>query len=253
MAEQVKVPGAGKVNRTWLFAGAAAVAGIVVYAYWKRASQPAELPGEGEATAGDQWSPDAYTGAGIGAPGGETYDPNDVTSRYVAPVTNAEWTQRVVDMLANAGFDLTYAASTIGKYLSGQALTAAEKILVQTGLAMMGNPPAGSLPVISAPEPTATPTTTALAKPALRSSPGDPRNTNYALSWTKVSGAAYYLLQRSAGPGSPTSIAVIGTYRRTPPLKRGATYSYRVKAISVTPGKKSSDWSNTVRFTVPRR
>jgi hypothetical protein len=157
-------------------------------------------------------------------------------------------------MLANAGFDLTYAASTIGKYLSGQALTAAEKILVQTGLAMMGNPPAGALPVISAPEPTTTPTTTtALTAPTLRASPGDPSNTNYALAWNKIPGAAYYILQRSSGPGSPTSIALIGTYRRTPALKRGATYGYRVKAISVNPAKKSSGWSNTVHFTVPRR
>jgi hypothetical protein len=252
MAETVNVAGQ-KMNRNVLVFGGAAAAGVVLYLYWRRATQPAPIE-EGAYSAGDTWSPDAYTGAGTPAPGGETYDPNDVVERWIAPITNSEWYQRVVNYLSGPlGYEPQFAASTIGKYLSGQALTAAEKLLVQAGIGSMGNPPAGNLPIISAPEPTApTPTTTTLGKPTLRWSAGDPRNTNYALSWSKVSGAAYYLLQRYSGPGSPTSITVIGTSRRTPPLKRGATYSYRVKAISVNPAVKSSDWSNTARFTVPR-
>lgn len=246
MPDSVQVPGAGKVNKTWLWAGAAAVAGIVVFAYMRRSNEPIAA-GEGEVAPGDQWSPDAYTGAGIGAPGGETYDPNDVSTRFMAPVTNAEWTQRVVDALAGMGYDITFAASTVGKYLSGQALNAAEKIVMQAGIAVMGSPPAGALPIISGPEPT-TGSTDKLARPTLRSSPGDPRNTNYALAWNRVAGAAFYLLERTA-PNRAT-VLVIGTTRRTPPLKKGQRYSYHVKAISRTPGKASSDWSNTVSFTV---
>lgn len=151
MPDQVKVPGAGKVNKTWLYTGLAAIAGIVVYAYWRRASDT-PAPGEGEATVGDQWSPDAFTGAGTPAPGGETYDPNEVTTRFDMPTTNAEWTQRVIEALAGTGTDITFAAATIGKYLSGQVLNAAEKIVAQTGIAMMGNPPAGALPILSGPE-----------------------------------------------------------------------------------------------------
>jgi hypothetical protein len=150
----VNVPGAGKVNRTWLWAGAAAVAGIVAFAYMRRSGQDTTAT-EGEYSAGDQWSPDAFSGAT--APGGETYDPNDTETHFTFPTTNAEWTQRVVDMLANAGYDITFATATIGKYLSGQALTAAEKIATQAGIAMMGNPPAGALPILSAPEPVVAP------------------------------------------------------------------------------------------------
>jgi hypothetical protein len=246
MPDTVKVPGAGNVNKQWLWVGLAAVSGIAVYAYWRRGTET-PAPGEGEYSAGDQWSPDAYAGAD--APGGETYDPNEVTSRFIAPVTNAEWTQRVVDMLANAGYDITFAASVIGKYLSGQALTAAEKLVAQTGIAMMGNPPAGALPIISAPEPTAG-SATKLSKPTMRASAGDPRNTNYALAWNAVSGAAFYLVERTS-PNRRTVVA-LGTSRRTPALQRGTRYSYRVKAISRRPDRSSSDWSNTVSFTVPR-
>lgn len=247
MAEQVQVPGAGKVNRTWLVAGAAAIAGIVIVAYIRRSGQQDNTATEGEYSAGDQWSPDAYAGAE--SPGGETYDPNDVTGTFKYPTTNAEWTQRVVDMLSTAGYDITFAASTVGKYLSGQVLSASEKILMQSGIAMMGSPPAGALPILSGPEPT-TSSTAKLPKPTLHYAAGDPRNTNYQLNWTRSAGAGYYLLERTA-PQHRT-ILIIGTVRRTPPLVRGQRYSYRVRAISVTPGKSSSDWSNTVTFTVPR-
>lgn len=258
MPEQVNVPAVGKVDRKWVFAGLAAAAGIAVYAYWRRAGQ-AQGPAPGSEEQLDEagyipsdWSPDAYIGAT--APGGETYDP---TIADTTPLTNAEWTQRVVDMLENVGIDRTKAAQTIGKYLSGQPLDASEKLIIQTAIALLGNPPAGALPIISAPS---TPTTTTpspatkLAKPTIRYWAGLRTNTIYGLAWTRSPGAMYYVVQRSAGPGAPTSVGVFGLSRLTPPLKRGATYSYRVRAIAVPgTGKTSSDWSNTVRFTVPRK
>lgn len=256
MAEQVNVPAVGKVDRKWVLAGGAAVAGIVVYAYWRRSQAPAVEPGSEEQLedAGyvpSDWSPDAFVGAT--APGGETYDPQ---LPLESVTTNAEWSQRVVDLLEGVGYERNKAAATVGKYLSGQPLDTTEKLIIQTALALLGNPPAGALPIITAPStPTtnpAAPTSTALQTPTLRYSAGDPRNTNYALAWTKIPGAAYYIVKRSSGPGAPTTIAVIGTSRRTPALQRGATYGYQVRAIAVPP-RTSSGWSNTVRFTVPRK
>lgn len=258
MAEQVNVPGIGKANRTWVIGGLAAVAGIVIYAYMRRSSAQGPEPGSDEQldAAGyipSDWSPDAYVGAT--RPGGETYDPSDVAD--TTPLTNAEWSQRVVDLLEGVGYDRNKAAATVGKYLSGQPLDASEKLIIQTAIALLGNPPAGALPILSTPStPTTTPpsTSTKLAKPTMRYWAGDPRNTIYGLAWNRIPGAAYYLVQRSAGPGAPTSVGVIGTQRLTPPLRRGATYSYHVRAIAVPgTGKTSSDWSNTVRFTVPRK
>jgi hypothetical protein len=255
MPEQVNVPAVGKVDRKWVFAGLAAAAGIAVYAYWRRAGQEGPAPGSDEQldAAGyipSDWSPDAYVGAT--APGGETYDPTIVDQ---APLTNADWTQRVVDLLENVGVDRNKAAITVGKYLSGQPLDASEKLIIQTAIALLGNPPAGALPIISAPStPTTTPTNPAakLARPTLRVGAGLLSNTIYQLSCNRVPGAIGYLWQRTRGPGSPTSFFTVGPARKTPPLQRGATYAYRVRAVA-GPGKTSSDWSNTVTFTVPRR
>jgi hypothetical protein len=255
MPENVNVPGMGKVDRKWLLAGGAAVAGIIVFTYWRNSQLPdEEAPEEGaEYAPGDSWTPDAYIGAT--APGGETYDPG-ISDDGVT--TNAEWSQRVVDLLEGVGYDRNKAAATVGKYLSGQPLDATEKLIIQTAIALLGNPPAGALPIIPAPTtppPTTNPpppTSTKLARPTLRVGAGNTRNTIYQLACNRVSGAVYYEWQRSAGPGAPASVRTIGPARKTPPLKRGARYSYRVRAIAA-PGKTSSDWSNVVSFTVPRR
>jgi hypothetical protein len=247
--ENVNVPGVGKVDRRWVFAGLAASAGVVVYAYWRR-SQTAEVaaPGEGDQFVPEDWSPDAYIGAT--APGGETYDP---TISEEAVTTNAVWAQRVVDLLEGVGYDRNKAAATVGKYLSGQPLDATEKLIIQTAIALLGNPPAGALPIITAPS---TPTTTTpaaagkLATPTMHASAGDPRNTNYALSWTKIPGATHYLVKRERGPGAnPLYRIVVGTGYRTHALAHKWMYQYRVQAQAV--GKQSSAWSAPVSFKVP--
>jgi len=167
---QVNVPAVGKVDRKWVFAGLAAVSGIVVYAYWRRSQAPEEeLPGEGDQYAtGDDYTPDAYIGAT--QPGGETYDPNATETNV--PTTNQEWSQRAIDALESVGYTRDKAATTIGKYLAGQPLDLAEKLIIQVAIAMMGNPPAGALPIISAPStpvtPAPTPTPGTPAKPVTR-------------------------------------------------------------------------------------
>lgn len=257
MPESANVPGVGKVDRKWILAGGAAVAGIVLFAYWRNSRVPdEEAPEEGaEYATGDQWTPDAYIGAT--APGGESYDPNDGTTNR--PGTNDEWSQRVVEALVSmAGYTNEMASQTVGKYLAGNPLTLSERILIQTAIALVGNPPSGAIPIFdiptpTTPNPTPTPGSTKLAKPTLKMSVGNPRNTYYQLDSSKVPGAAYYVFKREAGPGSPTSAAQVGTSRRVGPLKRRYTYQYRVRAISVTPGKTSSDWSNPVRWKVPAK
>jgi hypothetical protein len=250
MPEEIKVPGVGGVDRKWVLAGGAAVAGIVIYAYWRRSQSAGEEPaGEGdEYVSGDEWTPDAYIGAT--QPGGATYDPieqDDVID------TNAEWAQRVVDLLEGVGYERNTAAVTIGKYLAGQPLSATEKLTVQAAIALLGNPPGGALPIYSAPETPTTPppaTATKLATPTMRASAGDPRNTNYALSWTRIAGATLYLVKRERGPGvNPLYRPTTGTTQRTHALKRGWVYQYRVQAQAI--GKTPSNWSNPVSFKVP--
>lgn len=246
----VKVPGVGKVDKKWVFAGLAASAGIIVFAYWRNSQATEEVPGEGDQYAsGDDYTPDAYIGAT--QPGGETYDPNDVTENV--PTTNAEWSQRVIDALESVGYERAAAAQTVGKYLAGQPLNVAERLTIQVAIAMLGNPPAGALPIISAPDtPTTPPATggTKLATPVMRAGAGDRSNTNYALSWTAVPGAQGYLVKRERGPApNPQFRVVKGTGYRTHALKRKWVYQYRVQAQAL--GKLPSNWSNPVTFKVP--
>lgn len=252
----VKVPGVGGVDRKWVLAGGAAVAGIVVFAYIRRSQAGAEEPaGEGdEYVQGDEWTPDAYIGAT--QPGGETYDPNAGETNL--PTNNAEWAQRVVEALTSmSGYTPEMASQTVGKYLAGNPLTLAEKILIQTAIALVGNPPSGAIPIFdiptpTTPTPTPTPTPTKLATPTMRASAGDRSNTNYALAWSKVPGATHYLVKRERGPGvNPLYRIVRGTGYRTHALSRRWVYQYRVQAQAV--GKASSSWSNPVSFKVPAK
>jgi hypothetical protein len=250
MAETVNVPGIGKTNRVWVIGGLAAVAGIVAFAYMRQRTEPEPL-GEGDYVPGDQWSPDAYAGAEV-PPGGETYDPGAVVN--LPPRDIAEWSQRVIDALGAMGFDITFAAQTIGKYVAGQALNAGEKLLVQSGIAVVGNTPGTPLPIISSPEPTApTPAPAGkLATPTMRASAGSTANTNYALAWTAVPGAQRYLVKRERGPGiNPLYRIVTGTGYRTHALQRRWVYQYRVQAQAT--GRPNSDWSNAVNFKVPAK
>jgi hypothetical protein len=247
--KDVNVPAVGKVDRKWVFAGLAAAAGIVVYAYWRASQAPAEeAPGEGdEYAAGDSYTPDAYIGAT--QPGGETYDPNATETNV--PTTNAEWSQRVIDALESVGYERSNAAQTVGKYLAGQPLNTAEKLTIQVAIAMLGNPPAGAIPIISAPS-TPTPpqptTSNKLATPVLRMGAGAPGNLFYQLTWTKVPGAVTYTLKRELPSSMMAGISLPGTTRRVGPLRRNYEYQYRVQAHA--PGKLPSNWSNPVRWKV---
>jgi hypothetical protein len=244
MPETMQVPAVGKVKRQWVFAGLALSAGIVGYAYWARSRLPAEeAPGEGDAYGGEQWSPDAYAGAT--EPGGSTVEPVE----GAAPLTNADWAQRVTDLLEGAGFERTFAATTIGKYLSGNPLTLSEKLLIQTAIALLGYPPAGALPIVSAPDtPTTTPPATTLARPGgVRkiSSARRGGGATLVVGWTQVAGATSYDIYLNGTPRA-TSHATYRTLGSVTPLRRGTTYRIKVRARA---GTKVGPFSAEVRMS----
>jgi hypothetical protein len=245
MAQTVNVPGLGKTNTTWVVAGGAAIVGIVVYAYLRRARSQASALTEGDAVPGDQWSPDAFSGAT--APGGETFDPQDVNLAGQPPRTNAEWTQRVVDWLVNVGqYDMQFTANTIGKYLAGNPLNAGEKLLVQAGIGALGSPPAGALPIISGPEPTVPqPVGGKLATPAgLRLQTNRPGY--FVIGWNAVSNASYYMVK--GGPiGHPIVGPVFGLQKVGRGVPSGSHRAYWVQAHG--PGRSPSGWAGPIKFT----
>lgn len=246
MADTVKLPAIGPVDKKWVYIGGAAIVGFVGYAWWTRArSSPAE--------AADFTEEDIPQGR---EPPPTVVGSEDFTSDEANAIinTNAEWYTAAVDYLSSTGgYDFMFVTIALGKFLARRELTEAEANLVQAAKGAVGEPPQGGpWPIIRGTAPGPSTPNNKLATPSLRYSAGSLANTNYALAWTKVTGAAYYIVKRTAGPGAPTSLAVIGTTRRTPALHPGSSYAYRVQAFSVTPGVASSDWSNEVRFTVPK-
>jgi hypothetical protein len=225
---QVNVPAVGRVKKTWVYVGLAAAGSIAAYSYWRRSQDTtAPAPGEGDISAADLTSPDAFVN-----PGGSTVIPD---SSEQPPFTNADWFQRVLDLLEAAGVDRTLASQTLGKYLAGNPLNTAEKLIIQQAKGLLGPPPAGDLPIISAPEtpppsgtgtpPSPVPPSGAPAKVTGLHVHARNANKSVSISWNRASGAAQYAVYRNGGRINIVSVpgATVG-----PP----AAGSYTVKAIN---------------------
>ncbi len=135
---KVQLPAVGKVPRTWLYVGGAAVAVVVAYAYWKRhqAAADPELvvdPATGATGETGYRNPAPQSGTTVPAPGG---DPNAITTRE-------QWTAAVVATLSNLAVDAQFVSLAISKYLDGRALTADEAAIIRQGWAFHGKPPGG--------------------------------------------------------------------------------------------------------------
>ena len=246
MAETVKAPVVGSIDKRWVYMGGALIAGFVGYAWWTRGrGTPAQEEDflEEDIPQGREPPPTVV--------GSEDFDTNEVNAIIN---TNAEWYTAAVEYLVGTGgFDFTFTTLTLGKFLARRELTENEANLVQAAKGAVGEPPQGGpWPVIRTTAPTpSTPGSDKLATPQLRVGIGNPRNTVYKLAWTKVPGATHYTVKRELPASKRTSRVVVGTTYNTAPLDRRWEYQYRVQAQAVS--KKPSDWSNPVNFKVPAK
>jgi hypothetical protein len=151
MAETVKLPGAGPVKKTWVYAGGALLVGIVGYAYYKRSRAPVVEPINPDALPEDRVPfTDAQVSSGLGE-----------SQTAGAPVTVSDWVRQATDRLIELGGDATLIASALGKYVTHQKLTEPEADLVRQAVGQFGYPTndAGSYPIILAPVTTTPPPT----------------------------------------------------------------------------------------------
>ncbi|WP_333746433.1 hypothetical protein, partial [Streptomyces sp. IBSBF 2950] len=56
---------------------------------------------------------------------------------------NAEWTQRAVELLANAGYDPAVVYAALGEFLARRALDKTEATIARAAIAAAGEPPVG--------------------------------------------------------------------------------------------------------------
>lgn len=140
-----------KSTRNWLLIGGLGAAAIVIYMVMRARSNAANDPSIDPATG----VPYSQETSGLGGASGVTpslygyIDPT--TGAFISgagagntvlqPSTNASWAQQVEAYLSNLGYDPMAVGSAIGKYLTGQTLTADQQGIVASALGFFGQPP----------------------------------------------------------------------------------------------------------------
>jgi hypothetical protein len=237
----VKLPGVGEVPRAYVAVGGAAVVGAVGFAYLRRGAGGSADP-SAEVAAADPTGTTGDYAAGVDAyanpaPAGSTTaaSPAEVDPDTLPPTTNAAWTSRAVERLADVGYDPQAIAAACGRYLGRQPLaSAAEVEIVRTALAMVGPPPLGDYSLIG-PTPATTSTPAPPSSAALKAPSGlkvsKVTKSSVYIDWAKVPGARTYLITSSThGLGTSTrTVTASGGY--VTGLKPGTPYRFNVRAV----------------------
>ena len=216
MAATMNVPGIGPVKSTYVYAGGALVAGIVVMAYLRRSSAPAEEDATVEEPAAELPAETGY-GAGFDYSGtiGSDYPGSYPDYRYPSytppvysgrPSSNPEWADAVQEALEDRGADGSAVSSAVGRYLARLCLSDTQADLIRQALAAVGEPPQGAYSVSICPPTTTPPPTTnpppaggggtpALKAPVLRIKRIDKQGVS--LDWDHVTGAYDWEVHRN--------------------------------------------------------
>lgn len=235
--ETVDVPVVGKVKPAYVYAGLAAVGGVVIYAYWSRrkSDQAASAPDyyadlrTGSETPNDDFVNPAPNNSGN--PGSEGTG---------APRTDEEWARRTVERLS--WYEQGYVSQVTGKYLARQPVTPDEATLIREAWAQVGRPPGNQpiIPVTGAPGPTPpTPPTPPVPSAPLKIVAVRTTRTSVFLTWDPVPGATSYVVSQGPAPykkfnaGARTGMDWLH-------LKPGSVYTFSVEAFTTTGSKRSN-------------
>lgn len=146
----------GGKNKKLFVIGGLVTGGLVFWEYRKSrlsASVPAGSvdPGTGTADTGpgdytDPYASDTSGLFGYVQPGGGLGGAPGTAAANI-PVTNAQWSQLVQQLLVNDGFDPVSVSVAIGHFLAGTAMTLDQDSIRQAAIALEGPPPQGAPPV----------------------------------------------------------------------------------------------------------
>lgn len=265
MTDTVKIPGLGQVSKTTAYAlGGGAVLVIVVAWYRSRdaAAEPAAAAGgdpsqQIDPATGYPYGSDpdlaalgqmAAIGAGPVGPGYEFQSGANISGGGGYPqgfTTNAAWSQAAEDYLVNTvhgGESADVIGNALGKYITGQGLSADQVAIVEQAIAFTGYPPVNG--------PTGYPpsyrTAAAAATPAAPTTPGTPAalrapsrifatavgRTWIRFGWKNVAGASGYVVQQMGASGWQTIGHSGDTQYTRSGLHPGHSYKFRVAATS---------------------
>jgi len=224
MAEVVKVPVVGSVPKPWLYAGGAAVAGIVGYAWWTAGSRAEEDQGFAVELPVTDYKPPTVVDSGISV-GGATPTPGLAEN-------NAEWLSMARETAAGLGFAVTVIATGLTKYLAKLPVTATEASMIRAVVNVLGPPPNnGPFPITEEippppppheeppppPPPNQPPSPNQPPPPAGPGAPSAPpwvsaigHKDAIELHWGAASGATWYEFVRIAGSSLDTPWTNVG-------------------------------------------
>lgn len=245
MAEVVKVPVLGNVKTPWLYAGGAAVAGVVGYAWWTRGGGSGtttedfavELPAT-------DYQPPTVVDSGINVGGAATGEP--------IARTNIEWASLAREQASALGYTQAATALALTKYFARQPLSTTESSLMRAVVQVLGQPPQGGPYTItdSGPEPPAPHETTGVTglqwEPVGKNPPGHwglQESYQGVIAWQPVAGATGYSVRARSGD----AITESQPYHRAMALPPGS-HTYYVRPV-FTDGRIAEEASIT--FTVP--
>lgn len=231
MADDVKVPKVGKVDKKILVPIGVAAAAFIGYRYWRARQDAADAPvdpGYEDMTGG--------LGPGVTRPDNSYGLPDDSSSGATTGgfrgTTNSQWSEYVTDRLQQDGrWTYSVIAVALGNFLSDKPLTSEQQDIIRAAIGIAGNPPVGYHTIVPGGNTSITVAPTGVSGSATGAD-------KVRISFAGVSGAATYNVYlngsvRGTGTASPIDIAGL-----TP----GTSYSVQVAAVSAsgTPGPKSS-------------
>jgi hypothetical protein len=224
-AGTVDIPKLGKVKKVYFWGAIGVVALYVGYRWY--ASQTAGASDGVDYTTGDVGEGLEASGVvGAGGVSGNNQYAGTVTDGTDddAINTNAQWTQRAAEILANAGMDPATVYAALGEFLARRPLDDAEASIARAAMAAAGQPPEGRpwtiVPQVGE---------VTLGAPSGLKATGTTTN-SVSLSWSGVANAAKYEVYQgsaSAGSTSSTSMTVSG-------LTANTSYTFQVAAVATT-------------------
>jgi len=247
MAGDLEIPKVGKLPKKVVIPVAVGVAAFIGWRFWqaRQGGPDAESTIEdGEFGAVDTAVPDTlnpFPGSfsGGGGSGGSSDSSGDRNNDgQIGPgefTTNGEWTAYVVDKLAGERWSSNDVQLAIGLALAGKPTTSEQQNILRAAVAAGGNPPQGSLTIVTGGN-----TAITVAPTGVKATADE---TTASVAFGSVPGAASYRVFRggvaaAAGTGSGSPITVGGLTPNTP-------YTFQVAAVTTsgTVGPKSASTS----------
>jgi hypothetical protein len=246
MADTIKIPGIGPLNKKYAYVGAAGIAGFVGYAYWRSRQSSNDTAGDGTDNTDLQDANAAASDANAGdagdsgyAYGGGSYYPSppwwsQPGSGNDTITSDPEWYQKAVEWLENTGVDAQIAGQALSLYMADLCLSNTQGDYVRQAKSALGGPPQSQHRIQICP--------TGGGSGSSGSAPGNFRvigtdKSSVTLGWSAVSGASSYLLHVD-GNGQNHSITVKSTTGRVSGLKSKQTYHFNVRGV--VSGKNTS-------------